>query len=183
MAIAREPTMNETLETIRKRRSVRDFTDQPVPRELIEQVVDAGIWAASGKNGQAPVVLAITNPELVARLSDLNRRIGGWKEGFDPFYGGKVVLVVLARRDAAATYVYDGSLVLGNMMLAAESLGLGSIWIHRAKEEFESEEGKAILAELGIEGDLEGIGHCVLGYADKPAADIPRKPGRVFWAE
>ena len=183
MTIARESTMNETLETIRKRRSVRSFTDQPVPRELIEQVIDAGIWAASGKNGQAPIVLAVTNPELVARLSELNRQIGGWKEGFDPFYGGKVVLVVLSRRDLAATYVYDGSLVLGNMMLAAESLGLGSIWIHRAKEEFESEEGKAILAELGIEGDLEGIGHCVLGYADKPAADIPRKPGRVFWAE
>ena len=175
--------MNETLETIRKRRSVRKFTDKPVPREVIEQIVDAGIWAASGKNGQAPIVLAITNPQLVARLSEMNRVIGGWQEGFDPFYGGKVVLVVLAHKDVAPTYVYDGSLVLGNMMLAAESLGVGSIWIHRAKEEFESEEGKAILAELGIEGDLEGIGHCVLGYADKPAADIPRKPGRVFWAE
>ena len=91
--------------------------------------------------------------------------------------------MALARKDIAPTYVYDGSLVLGNMMLAAESLGLGSIWIHRAKQEFEGEEGKAILAELGIEGDLEGIGHCVLGYAAKPAADVARKPGRVFWAE
>ena len=132
--------------------------------------------------GTYVVMCSHHQPQLV-RLSDLNRRIGGWKEGFDPFYGGKVVLVVLARRDAAATYVYDGSLVLGNMMLAAESLGLGSIWIHRAKEEFESEEGKAILAELGIEGDLEGIGHCVLGYAAKPAGDIARKPDRIFWAE
>ncbi len=175
--------MNETLETIRNRRSIRNFTDRPVPRELVEQVVEAGIWAASGKNGQAPIVLAVTNPELVARLSEMNRQIGGWKEGFDPFYGGKTVLVVLADRDAAATYVYDGALVLGNMMLAAESLGVGSIWIHRAKQEFESEEGKAILAELGIEGNLEGIGHCVLGYAETPAKDVPRKEGRVFWAE
>ena len=175
--------MNETLTTIRNRRSVRNFTDQPVPRELVEQIVEAGIWAASGKNGQAPIVLAITNPELVARLSEMNRVIGGWKEGFDPFYGGKTVLVVLADRDAAATYVYDGALVLGNMMLAAESLGIGSIWIHRALQEFESEEGKAILAELGIEGNLEGIGHCVLGYAAEPARDVPRKEGRVFWAE
>ena len=175
--------MNETLATIRNRRSVRNFTDQPVPRELVEQIVEAGIWAASGKNGQAPIVLAITNPELVARLSEMNRVIGGWKEGFDPFYGGKTVLVVLADRDAAPTYVYDGALVLGNMMLAAESLGIGSIWIYRALQEFESEEGKAILAELGIEGNLEGIGHCVLGYAAEPARDVPRKEGRVFWAE
>ena len=175
--------MNETLTTIRNRRSVRNFTDQPVPRELVEQIVEAGIWAASGKNGQAPIVLAITNPELVARLSEMNRVIGGWKEGFDPFYGGKTVLVVLADRGAAPTYVYDGALVLGNMMLAAESLGVGSIWIHRALQEFESEEGKAILAELGIEGNFEGIGHCVLGYAAEPARDVPRKEGRVFWAE
>lgn len=175
--------MNETLTTIRNRRSVRNFTDQPVPRELVEQIVEAGIWAASGKNGQAPIVLAITNPELVARLSEMNRVIGGWKEGFDPFYGGKTVLVVLADRDAAPTYVYDGALVLGNMMLAAESLGVGSIWIHRALQEFESEEGKAILSELGIEGNLEGIGHCVLGYAAEPARDVPRKERRVFWAE
>ena len=101
--------MNETLETIRNRRSVRNLTDRPVPRELVEQIVDAGIWAASGKNGQAPIVLAITNPELVTRLSEMNRRIGGWKEGFDPFYGGKTVLVVSHRRSAAtiADVVYE----------------------------------------------------------------------------
>ncbi len=175
--------MNETLQTIRNRRSIRKFTDQPVPRDIIEQVVDAGIWAASGKNGQAPIVLAVTNPDLVAKLSDMNRQIGGWPEGFDPFYGGKVVLIVLSRPEVAPTYVYDGSLVLGNMMLAAESLGVGSIWIHRAKQEFESDEGKALLAELGITEPVEGIGHCVLGYAAEPAKDIPRKEGRVFWAE
>ena len=174
--------MNETLKTIRNRRSIRKFTDEPVPRDVIEQIVDAGIWAASGKNGQAPIVLAVTNPDLVAQLSEMNRKIGGWQEGFDPFYGGKTVLVVLARKDVP-TYVYDGSLTLGNMMLAAQSLGVGSIWIHRAKQEFESDEGKAILAKLGINEDVEGIGHCVLGYAAEPAADVARKKGRVFWAE
>ena len=174
--------MNETLKTIRNRRSIRKFTDEPVPRDVIEQIVDAGIWAASGKNGQAPIVLAVTNPDLVAQLSEMNREIGGWQEGFDPFYGGKTVLVVLARKNVP-TYVYDGSLTLGNMMLAAQSLGVGSIWIHRAKQEFESDEGKAILAKLGIDEDVEGIGHCVLGYAAEPAADIARKEGRVFWAE
>ena len=69
-------------------------------------------------------------------------------------------------------------------MLAAHSLGLGNIWIHRAKEEFESEEGKKILKELGIEGEWEGIGHCAVGYMDgeMPKA-APRKDGRVVWAE
>lgn len=174
--------MNETLKTIRDRRSIRKFTGEPVPRDVIEQIVDAGIWAASGKNGQAPIVLAVTNPDLVAQLSEMNRKIGGWQEGFDPFYGGKTVLVVLARKDVP-TYLYDGSLTMGNMMLAAQSLGVGSIWIHRAKQEFESDEGKAILAKLGIDEDVEGIGHCVLGYAAEPAADVARKEGRVFWAE
>lgn len=174
--------MNETIQTFKNRRSIRTFNDKPVPKELVEQIIDAGIWAASGAGRQVPIVIAITNPELRDRLSAMNAKIMG-KEGFDPFYGGHTVLIVLAER-SFPTYVYDGALVMGNLMNAAESLGMGSIWIHRAKEEFDSEEGKAILAELGIEGDYEGIGHCVLGYSDQPApAGAPRKDGRVFWAE
>lgn len=174
--------MNETIQTLKDRRSVRNFTDKPVDRELIEKIIDAGIWAPSGKGAQAPIVLAVTNRELRDRLSAMNAAVMG-KEGFDPFYGGRTVLVVLAER-SFPTYVYDGALVMSNLMNAAESLGVGSIWIHRAKEEFDSEEGKAILADLGIEGDYEGIGHCVLGYSDQPApAGAPRKDGRIFWAE
>ena len=174
--------MNETIQTLKSRRSIRTFNDKPVPKELVEQIVDAGIWAASGAGKQVPIVLAITNPELRDRLSAMNAKIMG-KEGFDPLYGGRTVLVVLAER-SFPTYVYDGALVMGNLMNAAASLGVGSIWIHRAKEEFDSDEGKAILAELGIEGDYEGIGHCVLGYSDSPApAGAPRKEGRIVWAE
>ena len=174
--------MNETIQTLKDRRSVRNFTDKPVARELIEKIIDAGIWAPSGKGAQAPIVLAVTNRELRDRLSAMNAAVMG-KEGFDPFYGGPVVLVVLADR-SVPTYVYDGALTMGNMMNAAASLGVDSIWIHRAKEEFDSAEGKAILAEYGIEGDYEGIGHCVLGYAEKaPGAGAARKDGRVFWAE
>ena len=166
----------------------RDHPDPQGPslrahdRELIEKIIDAGIWAPSGKGAQAPIVLAVTNRELRDRLSAMNAAVMG-KEGFDPFYGGPVVLVVLADR-SVPTYVYDGALTMGNMMNAAASLGVDSIWIHRAKEEFDSAEGKAILAEYGIEGDYEGIGHCVLGYAEKaPGAGAARKDGRVFWAE
>lgn len=174
--------MTETIATLKARRSTRDFTDRPVSRELIEQIIDAGLWAASGMGKQAPIIVVVTNPELRDRLSAMNAAVLGRGDA-DPFYGGPVVLVVLSDR-SVRTHVYDGSLVMGNMMNAAASLGVDSIWIHRAKEEFDSDEGKAILAELGIEGDYEGIGHCVLGYAaSEPGAGAPRKDGRVYWVE
>ena len=180
--------MNETIQTLKTRRSVRNLSDKPVEKELIEQIIDAGLWAPSGIGAQAPIIVAVTNKELRDRLSTMNadvmRAAGRGPAGeFDPFYGGPVVLVVLSNK-AVPTYVYDGALVMGNLMNAAKSLGVDSIWIHRAKEEFESEEGKAILAELGVEGDYEGIGHCVLGYAETPAGEgAARKENRVFWAE
>jgi nitroreductase len=180
--VREEHLVNDTIQTLKARRSIRTFNDKPVDKALIEQIIDAGLWAASGIGKQAPIIVAVTNPELRDRLSAMNAKIMG-KEDLDPFYGGRTVLIVLSDR-SVPTYLYDGALVMGNLMNAAESLGVGSIWIHRAKEEFDSEEGKAILAELGVEGDYEGIGHCVLGYSDKPApAGAPRKDGRVFWAE
>ena len=101
--------------------------------------------------------------------------------GFDPFYGAPAVLIVLVPKDAP-TGVYDGSLVMGNLMLAAHSVGLGSIWIHRAKEEFDSDFGKDILKKLGISDEYEGIGHCALGYAAEPAKDpAPRKENYVYY--
>ena len=114
-------------------------------------------------------------------ISEENRKIGGWGEGFDPFYGAPVILIVLADK-AVPTHVYDGSLVMGNLMNAAESLGVASIWIHRAKEEFDSQFGKDILKKLGIEGEYEGIGHCALGYALESAnAPAPRKDNYVYY--
>ena len=125
----------------------------------------------------------MTNKELRDKLSEMNRKIGGWDEGFDPFYGAPVVLVVLAEKDWP-THVYDGSLVMGNLMLAAHTEGIGSCWIHRAKEEFESEEGKQILSDLGVTGEYEGIGHCILGYPDEEIEEAkPRKDDYIFWVE
>ena len=130
---------------------------------------------------QSPIIIAVTDKNLLAELSEENRRIGGWQEGFDPFYGAPVVLIVLAKKEVP-THVYDGSLVMGNLMNAAESLGVGSIWIHRAKEEFESEFGKEILKRLGIEDEYEGIGHCALGYAVEDAKGAaPRKDNYVYY--
>lgn len=174
--------MNEVMQVIKGRRSTRSYRPDAVPRELVEQVVEAGTWAASGMGRQSPIIVVVTNRELRDRLSDANRMVMGGKEGTDPFYGAPVVLVVLAAKDVP-THVYDGSLVLGTMMLAAESLGLGSCWIHRAKEEFEQPEFKQVLADLGVSGEYEGIGHLILGYTDRPTPAKPRNDGRVLWAE
>ena len=172
--------MNEVLKAMRERRSVRAYTDEVPSDDVIGEVVEAGLWAASGMNRQGPIIVAVTNRELRDRLSRMNAEIMG-RPGTDPFYGAPVVLVVLAPRDVP-THVYDGSLVMGNLMLAAHALGLGSCWIHRAREEFDSAEGRAILSELGLEGDYEGIGHCVLGYAAEVPEARPRREGRVILA-
>ncbi len=173
--------MNEVIEAMRERRSVRAYTEEVPSDELIERVVDAGLWAASGRGRQSPIVLAVTDRALRDRLSAMNARIMGAPEGTDPFYGAPVVLVVLADR-SVPTHVYDGSLVMGNLMLVAHELGLGSCWIHRAREEFDTPEGRQILADLGVEGDYEGIGHCVLGYAAEVPEPKPRREGRLVWA-
>lgn len=172
--------MEDILEVIKGRRSIRKFKPDMPSRAALDKIAEAGMYAATGKNRQSPVILCITDKKTRDELSALNCKIGGWAEGFDPFYGAPAVMVVLADR-TMPTAVYDGSLVMGNMMLEAHSLGLGSIWIHRAKEEFETEYGKELLRRLGIEGDYEGIGHCALGYADGeyPAA-ARRKENWVY---
>ena len=170
---------SEVLKAICERRSVRSYKSAPVPQELIEQVVKAGTYAATGMNRQSPIILAVTNREMRDKLSKMNADVMGSDK--DPFYGAPVVLVVLADK-SVPTYVYDGSLVMGNMMLAAHTLGLGSCWIHRAKQEFDSLEGKEILAQMGITGDYEGIGHCILGYPEGGLpAEKPRKENYVYW--
>ena len=175
--------MSELTKIIRERRSIRKFKPDMVSKDLINEIIEAGIYAASGRGKQASVVIAVTNKELRDRISDENRRIGGWEEGFDPFYGAPVILIVIADREIP-TAVYDGSLTLGNMMLKAHELGLGTCWIHRAKEEFDSGFGKDILAELGIKGDFEGVGHLALGYADCALPDIPeRNDNRIFYID
>ena len=175
--------MNETIKTILHRRSCRNFKPDPVPKDLLDQILEAGTYAATGMDRQSPVILAVTNKELRDRLAKQNAAFMGKGEDFDPFYGAPVILIVLADREKP-TYLYDGSLVMGNLMLAADSLGLGSCWIHRAKEEFETEEYKTLLRSLGIEGDYEGIGHCALGYAASEAKDpSPRKENYVYYID
>ena len=175
--------MNEVLKAIKERRSIRSFKPDMPKKEELEQIIEAGLYAASGMDRQGVITLVVTNKEIRDKLSEANRRIGGWAEDFDPFYGAPAILIVLSEKDWR-NKVYDGSLVMGNMLLAAHAIGLGSIWIHRAREEFEQDEWKQLLKDLGVEGEWEGIGHCAVGYMDceLPEASA-RKDGRVFWLE
>lgn len=168
----------DAVQNLLTRRSVRKYKPDMVPQEKLEKILEAGTYAATGMGRQSPIILAVTDKTMRDKLSKMNAAIMGSDN--DPFYGAPVVLVVLADKNVP-TYIYDGSLVMGNLMNAAHAEGIASCWIHRAKEEFNSEEGKKILQDLGITGDYEGIGHCILGYADgdEPAAK-PRKENYVY---
>lgn len=171
--------MNETLDVLKNRRSCRFFKPGLIEKEKLDAIIEAGTYAATGMGKQSPVIIAVTDKELRDKISAVNAKILG--VDFDPFYGAPELLIVLADKNVP-TYLYDGSLVMGNLMNAAHSLGVASCWIHRAKEEFETDEGKALLKSLGIEGDYEGIGHLALGYAaSEPAAAAPRKDGYVYY--
>ena len=173
--------MNETIKVLETRRSCRNFKSDMNKDEELKTILEAGTYAATGMGKQSPIIIAVTDKNLRDEISEENRKIGGWGEGFDPFYGAPVILIVLADKNVS-TYVYDGSLVMGNLMNAATSIGVDNIWIHRAKEEFESEFGKNLLKKLGIEGDYEGIGHCALGYAKELLNNpVPRKDNYVYY--
>lgn len=168
---------NETLEVLKTRRSIRAYRDEMPDKSLIDRIIEAGTYAPTGKGRQSPIIVAVTNKAVRDRLSQLNARIMG--ADTDPFYGAPVVLIVLAERQSPHR-VYDGSLVMGNLMNAAHAVGLGSCWIHRAKEVFDLPEGKALLKEWGIEGDYEGIGNCIIGYSAQEAPQPkPRKANYV----
>ncbi len=173
----------EGIKVIQERRSCKSYKPDMITKEELDAVLKAGINAPTGGNKQSPIIIAVTNKELIHELCVENARIAGAPEGFDVFYGAPVVLIVLADK-SCPDHVYDGSLCMGNLLNAAYSLGLGARWINRAKQEFDSDFGKNILKKLGIEGDYEGIGHCILGYPDGPLPEAPvRKENYVYYAE
>ncbi|MGN1398919.1 MAG: nitroreductase family protein [Erysipelotrichaceae bacterium] len=173
--------MNKTLEDILNRRSVKKYNDKQVSDQDLQTIIEAGLYAPSGRNLQSAIMLVVRNKQLLDQLRRLNQTSVGNSYQVDPFYGANTVIIVLADKNCH-THVYDGSLVMENLMLAAESLGISSCWIHRAKEMFETEEGKEILHQLGIEGDYEGIGNCLLGYCDEKPTASKRKENRVYYA-
>lgn len=160
------------------RRSVRSYKSEQIKESELDHVLQAGLYAPSGRNLQTAVMVSITNRELVSRLSEMNAKI--LEVESDPFYGAPCVVIVFAD-PTTRTGFEDGCLVMGNMMNAAHEIGLGSCWIHRARQMFESEEGKALMKQWGVPEHYVGVGNCILGYADGelPAAS-PRRDGRII---
>lgn len=169
--------MNETIKNLVERRSCRNYKSEQIKDEELSEILKAGEYAPTGMGMQSPKMIVLQNKETIQRLSKLNAKVMG--RDIDPFYSAPTVIVVLADK-TKNTYIEDGSLVLGNLMNAAHSLGIGSCWIHRAKEEFETEEGQELLKEWNITDNYVGIGHCILGYPNVPLQEPkPRKDDYV----
>ena len=168
---------NAVIENMKNRRSCRSYKSRQITQEELDAVLEAGLWAPSGMNRQCVKLVAVTNPDAVSRLSRMNAAVMG--SSGDPFYGAPCVIIVFADSQAH-TYTEDGSLAMGNMLCAAASLGLGSCWIHRAREVFESDDGRALMKEWGIPESYKGIGNCILGYAAETPAPKPRTDGRII---
>lgn len=169
--------MNEILHTLQTRRSVKAYTSQQISDELLDAILQAGLYAASGKNNQKVITVAVRDQKTRDHLSRMNAQILG--SDADPFYGAPCVVVVLSDPEVN-TWVEDGSLVLGNLMTAAHALGVSSCWVHRAREMFDSPEGKALLEKWGLPTHLRGIGNCLLGYPAQPPVDKPRAENRIL---
>lgn len=167
--------MSDILDVIKSRRSIRSYTDEPVSKTDLDKVLEAGTYAPSAMCRQPSVIVAVTDKEIRVELTRLNAKVMG-KE-IDPFYGAPVIIVVLSE---GVNFLQDGSCVLENMMLEAHSLGLGSVWVNRELEIFDSEEGKALLRKWNLPENLRGVGAISLGHPKgeaKPAA--PRKEGYI----
>lgn len=163
---------NEVLEIIKKRRSVRSYKQEAVPEELLDAVLEAGTFAPTGMNKQSPVIISVTSEKYRKELSRLNAEVLG-KET-DPYYGAPAIVLVLADPEIG-TFVEDASCVLENMMLAAASLGLGSVWVNRERQIFDSERGKELLREWVLPERLRGVGSIALGYAAAPLSEAAKR--------
>lgn len=181
LLLERSFVMNETIKTLLERKSCRSFKAEQISDEHLQAVIDAGLAAPSGRNMQNTIIVAVQDKDTIDRLSKMNAEIMG-TDG-DPFYGAPTVCIVFGR-SSGTTSLEDGSLVIGNMLTAAYSLGLGGCWIHRARQTFETEEGRELLREWGIPEDVFGVGNCILGYPEgafHPDHEI--KDGRLFFVK
>ncbi len=172
--------MNETIKTLTTRRSIRSYSDRPIEKEKIEQILQAGLYAPTGRNTRDTLFLVVTNKELRDKISKLNGAVMGIES--DPFYNAPAVIIVFADR-TKHTYLEDGSIAMCNLLNAAFSLGVDSCWIHRAREVFESEEGRKIATELGVPSDYIGIGNCILGYRDCELPTPAERTQPIIFAE
>lgn len=157
--------MNDIIKTMIERRSCRTYKNEQISDAELTDILTAGEWAPSGMGAQSPILVALQNPEVIAKVSKLNAEVMG--NNMEPFYGAPTVVIVFADR-SKITYTEDGALAMGNMMNAAHSLGVASCWIHRATQVFDTPEGKTLMKDWGVPEGYIGIANCILGYAGAP---------------
>lgn len=172
--------MNPTLtDLLCQRRSVRCFAPDAVGEPLLQEVLRIATYAPTGHGKQSPTMVAITNPIILQQLSRLNAQVMG-KPDTDPFYGAPAVVAVLGNPEYP-TWHEDGCMVMAQLMMAAHAMGLGSCWIHRAREVFALPQGQELLRQWGLPTSLIGIGHCALGFAaGQPRPAAPRKKDYII---
>lgn len=173
--------MAETLYDLTHRRAIRRYKDTPVPRALLDKVLEAGEYAPTARGSQRACIVAVTNRAERDMVEELNRQILGMPDA-TPFYGAPVVIVVFADMTWPMG-VRDGTLIMGNLLNAAQAVGLGSCWIDRAEPAFQTEQGRALMKKWGVPEGYEGVGHCILGYADDAPQPAPRHEGYVIYAD
>lgn len=161
------------------RRSIKGYTNEVITDEQLAYVLEAGTYAPTGMNRQSPVIVAIKDKDTIEKLERENAKVMG-DESIKAFYGATTLLVVF--RDANCfTGMEDACLVLGNMMNAAHAIGIGSCWIHRAKEVFEGEYGKSLMKKWGLSDNYKGVGHCILGIPKAVPQTRPRKENYIIF--
>ena len=164
---------NSFLEIIKTRRSCRHYKAEQISDEELHAVLEAGTFAPTGHGKQDPVIVAVQNTVLKARLAKMNAEVMGVDS--NPYYDAPTYVLVFASEDNPNA-VKDGSCVLENMMLAAHAIGLATCWINREYEMFKTDEGRKVMEEMGLKPGLIGIGALSLGYASRePRPAAPRK--------
>ena len=166
-----------SIELFKTRRSIKAYKSERLSEAELDAILEAGTYAPTGLNRQSPLIVAFRDPKTIKMMSDWNGKMMG-REG-DPFYGASTVVVVFAD-SAVNTGMEDACLVMGNLLNAAHSIGVGSCWVHRAREFFESEEGRALKEKMGIPERFYAVGNCLLGYYDKSPEKRPRKEGYII---
>lgn len=170
--------MNETLETILERRSIRSYQQKQISEQELDSVLQAAEYAPSAMNQQSSKFVVVQNKEIMQKLIELGKKATNNEKS--PFYGAPTLILVFAEKDNIAP-INDASLALENMFLAATSLNLASCWIHCVNAIFRTDEGKMLQLEMGVGDEYMIVGSCILGYTDNKIPEaLPRKKDFVI---
>ncbi len=171
--------MNEVMKTILARRSVRHFTDQPINDDILAQIMDAALHAPSGQGRKTWRFTVVTNKEMIKKMEKAIEADYPYK-GYtlkDP-----AVLIIPTNLRDNPFGIEDNSIAIMNIMIAAQSFGIGSVWINQIKGRSDLPHIREVLTEMGVPEDHIAYGTCVLGYPDPdyPIGEYKEKGDVVY---